>query len=89
MNLDEVLPHANGKALPALQITTRPVSAPPGPRGIGRVASPSPASASNSRPSTPKPSALARASSATQTGLGPKPEIDEAKIDQVLALSSG
>jgi hypothetical protein len=29
VNLDEVLPHANGKPLPPLQITTRPMSTPP------------------------------------------------------------
>ncbi|KAH8118619.1 hypothetical protein DFH11DRAFT_1686730 [Phellopilus nigrolimitatus] len=98
VNLDEVLPHVNGKPLPALQITTRPLSAPPGPRALNRVTSPPLASVGGSRPSsrpgsrpasrsgTPKPSPLAQASSFIQLGLGPKPEIDETGINEMLAM---
>lgn len=94
VNLDEVLPNVNGKAMPALQITTRPSSAPPGPRALNRVTSPPPSSAHpssrpGSRPGTPKPSALGRTTSVAQTGLGPKPEFDEDRINQVLAMTPG
>ncbi len=42
VNLDEVLPHMNGRNMPTLQMTTRPSSAPPVQRtpALSRVASP-------------------------------------------------
>lgn len=98
VNLDEVLPNVNGKPMPALQITTRPSSAPPGPRNLSRVTSPPPSSAHpgsrpgsrpGARPGTPKPNAPGRISALVQTGLGPKPEIDEDRIKQTLAMTSG
>ncbi|KAF8351601.1 hypothetical protein F5887DRAFT_938291 [Amanita rubescens] len=49
VNLDEVLPHANGKPLPPLQISSRPMSAPPPARSA--------TVASNSRAGTPQPAA--------------------------------
>ncbi|THV08344.1 hypothetical protein K435DRAFT_958926 [Dendrothele bispora CBS 962.96] len=78
VNLDEVLPHANGKPLPPLQITTRPMSAPPGPRNSPRNSS-APASASQSRSSSP----LKRSG---HNQFGPKPQLDEARISQLLEL---
>ncbi|KAL5530118.1 hypothetical protein ACEPAF_6375 [Sanghuangporus sanghuang] len=95
VNLDEVLPHVNGKAMPALSISTRPMSAPPGSRVLNRVASPPPASSGASRPgsrppsrsATPKPSPLGRASTFAQLGLGPQPELDEEAVNEVLALT--
>ena len=100
VNLDEVLPHAGGRPMPALQITTRPMSAPPGPRllnngsnpRIDRIASPPPGSGSvnNSRAGTPVPgrSPLARNSTApAQAGFGPKPVLDELAIERILGYT--
>ncbi|KAG6812999.1 hypothetical protein H0H92_014930 [Tricholoma furcatifolium] len=80
VNLDEVLPHANGKPLPPLEITTRPMSAPPGMRNPMQQNG-SPASTSNSRAGTPQPGRQAIASH-----FGPKPELDHAKIEKLLDL---
>jgi hypothetical protein len=86
VNLDEVLPRANGKPLPTLEIHTRPMSAPPG----GRNHHTNGANASgsntrhNSRTGTPQPG--------QQGGyghLGPKPELDTNKINKLLQLSHG
>ncbi|KAJ3883928.1 hypothetical protein F5051DRAFT_493582 [Lentinula edodes] len=91
VNLDEVLPpHANGKSLPPLQITTRPMSAPPGPRNVP-VSAVIPSSASHSRagsraPSrtgSPHPSNSARPN---QSHFGPRPVLDETKISELLDL---
>ncbi|KZV76047.1 hypothetical protein PENSPDRAFT_599007 [Peniophora sp. CONT] len=79
VNLDEVLPHAGGKPMPALQITTRPMSAPPGARP-GHHANGS-ASAGGSRRGSPAPRGPAE-----RLGLGPKPSIDEPKIEHLLSL---
>ncbi|KAF5393020.1 hypothetical protein D9757_001332 [Collybiopsis confluens] len=93
VNLDEMLPpHANGKALPPLQITTRPMSAPPGPRNSSR--SPAiPSSVSHSRPGSRAPSRVgsphpgnANSSRSNQSQFGPKPVIDESKISELLEL---
>lgn len=95
INLDEVLPHMNGKNMPTLQLTTRPSSAPPIQRtpALSRVASPPPGSASSSRSGTPKPGAspLSRQPTApmTQAGLGPPPEVDDARINHLLSLTPG
>ncbi len=84
VNLDEVLPpHTGSKALPALHVTTRPMSAPPGPRGPPRPGSVT-ASASNSRAGSPRPN-----HSSSLSHFGPKPELDDSKIHQLLALDSG
>ncbi|KAG7449436.1 uncharacterized protein BT62DRAFT_887526, partial [Guyanagaster necrorhizus] len=83
VNLDEVLPpHTGGKVLPPLHITTRPMSAPPGPRGPLRPGSIT-ASASNSRAGSPHSKHTSSVSH-----FGPKPELDDAKIHQLLALDS-
>ncbi|KAH9179761.1 hypothetical protein EDB89DRAFT_1923078 [Lactarius sanguifluus] len=90
VNLDEVLPHAGIKPLPALHITTRPMSAPPVPRnGVqplnGR------ASSNTSRAGTPVPGATApgnaRRGAVSQLGLGPKPQLDEHRIGELLSLT--
>ncbi|KAG6903448.1 hypothetical protein C0995_005471 [Termitomyces sp. Mi166 len=84
VNLDEVLPRANGKPLPPLEITTRPMSAPPGARNpIQRNGVPS--SNNNSRAGTPQPGRQAAISS----HFGPKPELDYSKIQKLLELDSG
>ena len=86
VNLDEVLPRANGKPLPTLEIHTRPMSAPPG----GRNQYPNSNSAGgsntrgNSRSGTPQPG-----QQGAHSHLGPKPEIDTTKINKLLQLSQG
>lgn len=94
VNLDEVLPHAGIKPLPALHITTRPLSAPPVPRnGVqplnGRASSNT--SRNTSRAGTPVPGATApgnaRRGAVSQLGLGPKPQLDEHRIGELLSLT--
>ncbi|KAJ7682582.1 hypothetical protein DFH06DRAFT_1161578, partial [Mycena polygramma] len=76
VNLDEVLPpQANGKSMPALQVTTRPMSAPPAPHNH-----PGPGG-SVPRSGTPQPGGRAEQ-------FGPKPDIDNTKIAELLALDS-
>lgn len=92
VNLDEVNPHANGKAMPAINIITRPSSAPPRPRSqIGqRGAS---GQATPSRPGTPATGGAPNRGNiyapSTIQSLGPKPEIDQLKVEGVLALDPG
>ncbi|KAF8592650.1 hypothetical protein K439DRAFT_1656073 [Ramaria rubella] len=85
VNLDEVMPHVNGKPLPPLNISTRPSSAPPGPR-----TAPNPPSGSNTRAGTPRPGTPQPTGRRTQSplglGLGSKPNLDEAKITAMLSL---
>lgn len=92
MNLDEVNPHANGKAMPAINITTRPSSAPPRPRsqidyrGANGLATPS-------RPGTPATGGGFNRGNmyapSTIKSLGPKPEMDKQKVEEVLGLDPG
>ncbi|KAI0832576.1 hypothetical protein BC628DRAFT_1347369 [Trametes gibbosa] len=89
VNLDEVLPRTNG-ALPMLEITTRPMSAPPGPRGgVSKLQT---ASALNSvRSGTSQPGSPASKHgplASSQLRLGPRPEIDERRMDELLDLST-
>jgi len=89
VNLDEILPHANGKPLPPLHISTRPMSAPPGPRN-GPLHS-TPPSRTNSRAGTPvpgiaQPSTRPGPSTVSQLGLGPKPQLNEKKVEELLKL---
>ncbi|KAH9943304.1 uncharacterized protein BXZ73DRAFT_40438 [Epithele typhae] len=85
INLDEVLPRTNG-ALPTLEITTRPMSAPPGPRGgISKLEVAMNGARAGSRPATP-PSRNAT-SAAAELRLGPRPDVDDQKIEQLLSLS--
>jgi len=85
VNLDELLPHANGKPLPPLQISTRPMSAPPSARNNSQQNKVS-TSTNNSRAGTPILSARSGPSTISQLGLGPKPELDNAKINKLLEL---
>jgi len=92
VNLDEVLPHVSSKPLPALHITTRPISAPPVPRN-GLQQTNGHSSVRNSRAGTPIPgtdtpaSGNSRKGAVAQLGLGPKPQLDEQKIGELLALT--
>ncbi|KAG6854909.1 hypothetical protein C0991_012099, partial [Blastosporella zonata] len=81
VNLDEVLPRANGEPLPPLEIFTRPMSAPPGPRHLAHQNT-HPASTATSRAGTPQPSRQGTPPS----HFGPKPELDHAKIQKLLEL---
>ncbi|KAF8897739.1 hypothetical protein BD779DRAFT_1492273 [Infundibulicybe gibba] len=79
VNLDEVLPRANGNPMPPLEISTRPMSAPPGPRGAAHPPHGSTTNAQNSRSGTPQPNK-------PPARFGPKPELDQAKIKSLLDL---
>ncbi|KAI0638333.1 hypothetical protein C8Q77DRAFT_1090611 [Trametes polyzona] len=89
VNLDEVLPRTNG-ALPMLEITTRPMSAPPGPRGgVSKLQTAAALNSARSGASQPGSPATKHASLASsQLRLGPRPEIDEAKMEELLNLSA-
>ncbi|KAI0050165.1 hypothetical protein FA95DRAFT_1555865 [Auriscalpium vulgare] len=87
VNLDEMLPQVGGRPMPALQITTRPMSAPPSARGAPQSDS-RPSSLHPSRAGTPVPSPGRRGGAAAQLGLGPKPQLDERRIEELLALKS-
>jgi hypothetical protein len=94
VNLDEVLPHASIKPLPALHITPRPMSAPPVPRN-GSPSTNGHTSRHNSRAGTPVQTAgtpttgSSRKGAAAQLGLGPRPQLDEERIGELLALTPG
>ena len=95
VNLDEVLPKANGK-LPTLEITTRPMSAPPGPRTapVQKTIASQSSSRVGSRPGTPVTSlpnaqSMSVQSMSAQLRLGPRPELDENKVNQLLELNPG
>lgn len=92
VNLDEVLPHAGSKPLPALHISTRPMSAPPVPRNGAQPLN-GRASSNTSRAGTPVAGAPApgnsRKGAVTQLGLGPKPQLDERRIEELLSLTPG
>ncbi|KAF8504214.1 hypothetical protein JB92DRAFT_3084194 [Gautieria morchelliformis] len=86
INLDEVMPHVNGKPLPVLNITTRPSSAPPGPRPTPPS---NPPSGSNTRAGTPRsgtPQPSGRSGQSPQ-GFGPRPKLNDAKISEMLDLN--
>jgi hypothetical protein len=91
VNLDEILPHASGKPLPPLHISTRPMSAPPGPRN-GPLQS-TPSSRTNSRAGTPRmgtPQPSTRGGpTISQLGIGPKPQLDDKKVEELLKLDTG
>lgn len=91
VNIDEFLPRVSGKQMPALQISTRPMSAPPGPRHLplNNGAASTNNSRNNSRAVTPVSTTPSRTgpSVASQLGLGPKPQLDEKKITELLELT--
>jgi len=80
INLDEVLPRTLEK-IPALQISTRPSSAPPGPRQSR------PRSGVGSRAGSPEKKS--REAATNRLRLGPKPVLDNATISGLLNLSPG
>ncbi|KAF8165500.1 hypothetical protein B0H34DRAFT_689394 [Crassisporium funariophilum] len=82
VNLDEVLPRANGKPLPTLEIHTRPMSAPPGPRNGQFPNGAGTSSNHGSRAGTPKPGAHGSGQ------FGPRPELDTARIEKLLRLNN-
>ncbi|KAI0650587.1 hypothetical protein C8Q79DRAFT_944323 [Trametes meyenii] len=87
VNLDEVLPRTNG-ALPMLEITTRPMSAPPGPRGgVSKLQTAAAMNASRSGSQPGSPATTHGPLASAQLRLGPRPEVDEVKANALLALS--
>ncbi|EMD40912.1 hypothetical protein CERSUDRAFT_111498 [Gelatoporia subvermispora B] len=92
VNLDEVLPRTNGK-LPTLEISTRPMSAPPAPRPAPGSRPQTPViGPGGSRVGTPQPGTPQSkydSSMAAQLRLGPKPELDHHKMSELLRLDSG
>ncbi|KIJ70147.1 hypothetical protein HYDPIDRAFT_78863 [Hydnomerulius pinastri MD-312] len=89
VNLDEILSSSNAKPLPPLHISTRSTSAPPvATNGPLRSTPPSRTNsrAGTPRANTPQPSARSGTSSVMQLSLGPKPQLNEKKIDDLLKL---
>ncbi|KAF8338723.1 uncharacterized protein EI90DRAFT_3144153 [Cantharellus anzutake] len=83
VNLDEVLPQPTAlKGLPTLRISTRPMSAPPGPRLEKHLNGVTGNRSSQSRTQTPQGSPTA----ASSLKIGSKPVLDKDKIDRVLSL---
>lgn len=80
INLDEVLPRTLEK-IPALQISTRPSSAPPGPR------QPRWGSGTGSRAGSPEKKSRGGATNGLR--LGPQPVLDNVVISALLDLSPG
>ena len=80
INLDEVLPRTREK-IPALEISTRPSSAPPGPRQSR------PGSRVGSRAGSPEKKL--RGTTTNGLRLGPKPVLDSTIISGLLNLSPG
>ncbi|KAG2060113.1 hypothetical protein BDR06DRAFT_948157 [Suillus hirtellus] len=90
VNLDEILPHASGKPLPPLHISTRPMSAPPGPRNGPLQSTPSSRTTSRAgtpRMGTPQPSTRA-GPTVSQLGIGPKPQLDDKRVEELLKLDT-
>jgi len=86
VNLDQVLPRTNGKPLPTLNISTRPMSAPPVQRNFINNNGPATSNlAPTSRPGTPQAHSRPPASA---SAFGPRPELDETKIAELLDLDS-
>ncbi|KAF7985249.1 hypothetical protein HWV62_7914 [Athelia sp. TMB] len=86
VNLDEILPHAASKALPPLQITTRPMSAPPGARNAPQPVKNSNSTASTNNSRTGTPVHTARPNTIAELGLGPKPQLEESKVAELLEI---
>jgi hypothetical protein len=87
INLDEVMPQANGKAMPMLEVTTRPASAPPGPspRPVDQLSTSH--SRVSSRPGSPRPGTPAQRQAPPPAT--PIPVLDKVRIDSILSLSPG
>ncbi|KAF9247390.1 hypothetical protein BU15DRAFT_39313 [Melanogaster broomeanus] len=91
VNLDEILSHSSAKPLPPLNISTRPGSVlQAAANGSIRTRSTPPSRSSSRagtpRANTPQPSARSGLSLMTQLSLGPKPQLDEKKIYDLLKL---
>ncbi|KAF5364050.1 hypothetical protein D9756_000359 [Leucocoprinus leucothites] len=78
VNLDEMLPRANSKQLPPLEINTRPSSTPPSVNGRNSMT----LSAQPSRSGTPQPSRQ----NSVAAQFGTKPDLDMDKINALLQL---
>ncbi|TEB30097.1 hypothetical protein FA13DRAFT_1733907 [Coprinellus micaceus] len=76
VNLDEVLPQANGRPMPTLEVRTRPMSAPPDRKPLP------PQGPRSNHPSRSGP----RSNLVAQ--FGPKPELDTTKINRLLEFES-
>jgi len=63
------------------------MSAPPGPRN-GPLQS-IPPSRTNSRAGTPQPSTRSGPSTVSQLGLGPRPQLDPKRVEELLKLDTG
>ncbi|KAI0346805.1 hypothetical protein BDW22DRAFT_1366848 [Trametopsis cervina] len=87
VNLDEVLPRAAAK-LPTLEIHTRPTSAPPLPHAVSTRQVGSASLAGTPRSGTPQPGVRNTALATVQLRLGPKPDLDEAKINSLLDIDT-
>lgn len=82
----------NAKIMPAINVTTRPASAPPGPREVTRPSSVPASRAGTPRPGTPQPAGIVQRSQSQLSNLatlGPKPNLDEAKVTKMLEYDSG
>lgn len=79
VNLDEMLPSAKGKALPPLEISTRPRSTPPCVNGRGSMP------ARPARSGTPQPSRQ----NSTIAQFGPGPNLNMDRINTLLELDAG
>jgi hypothetical protein len=84
VNLDEVLPQANGKPMPAINISTRPMSAPPGARPSSGASTP----VLGGRSGTPQPSS-GRFIEEPQSTFAAKPKLDHNKIAEMISISPG
>ena len=95
INLDEVLPQPTAlKNLPTLHISSRPMSAPPGPRLEKHLNGVSGNRTTQSRTQTPRASPVrnergAIPSATSSLKIGPKPVLDKEKIDRVLSIDPG
>ncbi len=92
INLDEVLPQPT--ALKSLNVSSRPMSAPPGPRLQKHLNGASGNRTSQSRTQTPRASPVrsdraAPRSATSSLKIGPKPVLDKEKIDRALSIDPG
>jgi hypothetical protein len=88
VNLDEVNPQANGRALPTLNIITRPHSTPPR-AGSKQGTRSRPDSRQATPTQTAKTAVFSSAAKIAIENLGPKPEIDNNKVSMLLDLDPG
>lgn len=92
VNLDEILPYAGTKPLPIHHLSTRTGPSPPVVQSDSSRSEPT--SRASSRPGTPRsntPQQSLRAAGpvVAQLGLGPKPPLNEQRINALLAFDPG